>query len=219
MFYVKDKFSFYHIPKTAGSSFTEQILNKYQEDFFEPSSLMWMKHHHVHRPIKFWIDNFIIDVNLPIYSICRNPYERMMSWFLYLKFHPEPLKRIKHDKEHVDYINSLSFEDFLLGKYKGKFNSETSYFIKTRDWNVTDSQFYYFKDFDIDKVKFMKIEKPKLIEQEFDIDLTTTIRNRVSRIDKEYREKLWTDNCVDLIRQLYSDDFEYFGYSKDFTCR
>jgi hypothetical protein len=217
MFYVQNQFSFFHIPKTGGTSFTEQILNKYPNTFYEPSSLMWMSRHHIHRPIRFWIDNLLIDTTLPIYSICRNPYTRMLSWYTYIKFDPILTREREKDTELRVYIDSMTFEDFLLGKYKNTFGGDNNIFIKTRDWHCNSSQLYFFKDFDTELVKFFKIEESEKIEQYFNINMTTSSRYRVSPVSIDYKKKIWTDNCIDIIRQLYSDDFEYFGYSKDFN--
>ena len=210
MFYVEDNFSFFHIPKCGGSTFTDLILSKYGEKFREPSSQMWMGNDHVHRPIKWWMDNLVIDPNLPIYSMCRNPYTRMASWFTFIKFHPELQDRRKNNPQAIEFVEQLSFEQMLLNDFPSDNPIE-----KVKNYNHRSSMIHFFQDFDIEKVNFLKLEDRDTINKRFSIDMDSDIK-RKSPTDLDFIKNIYTDTCIDIVRTNYSDDFEYFGYSKDF---
>lgn len=208
------------------------IKEKYDgsEDLMLPLRGFWARYDYEHKPLHWFLDNMIVPLHLPIIATCRNPYTRAVSvYFHCTKNNRQKIHRRKHhiDTVPVDIINDYenqSFVDFLNSKvsyntYKIYKDLDITFedIIKMRDWDWGCSQSYYLKNVDDDKIKVFKIEEPEKINEYFDIDINSWggESNKSEHLDKD--KNLWrtfyNEETKKLIRDMYAEDFERFGYS------
>ena len=232
MFYLINKFVFYHIPKNAGTMLSSVIKEKYQnsEDLMLPLRGFWTRYDYEHKPLHWFLDNMIIPLHLPIITTSRNPYRRMVSvYFHCTKNKKQKAHRRKYHSDTVPinlikYYENQSFVDFLNGKvdfspYKihREINITFEDVIKMRDWNWYNSQSYFLKNVNTDKIKVFKIEEPEKINEYFDININSWDgeTNKSEHLDKD--KNLWrtfyNKETLKLVRDRYAEDFERFGYS------
>jgi len=229
MFYVENKFVFYHIPKNAGSVLSDILKQKYHNDscLKTPLNGFWLRDDYEHKPLHWFIDNMIIPIHLPIITTCRNPYRRAVSSY----FHSVKNKRQKADRRkrglNISLIakhESQSFEDFLnkkidISSHKIDKNLDITFgdVYKMRDWNWTDPQMRFLKNVNLDNVTIFKIEEPDKINKFFKIDIDSWDGDRNQSEDLEKDKNLWrtfyNKETIKLVKDMYAEDFDRLNYS------
>lgn len=192
-----DKVLFVHIPKTGGRSIKDFLVKNDLDHWNRMPRLT--NHDAIFNLTKI---NDVSDTF--IFSIVRNPFTRAYSHYIHV------LHRRRW--EGWDYI---SFNDFL--KYvrchgNMYFTDRPLEFMPL----ATNCQSFYLHD---DSGTMSLINKIYRFENlnEFEIDFNTALpKINVGKYTKdEYFEAYTTDN-INLVRQVYSQDFELFSYSKHF---
>lgn len=171
---------FIHIPKTAGSSIGK-LSNK-----------ITYCGHRIYR-------NNSSDFS---FSFVRNPYDRLVSAFFYLKSGGIN----NYDKRDSNkYIEDSNFEDFIINKLEAAFNNQ-QHFKPQNYWIPNGVSFIgRFENINEDLNKLC-VELG--IEYSGKLSVTNTSKHRIF---KEY----YTDKLADIVYNLYKKDFEIFDYKKD----
>ncbi|EEP3497393.1 sulfotransferase family protein, partial [Campylobacter coli] len=193
-FHDKYKCIFIHVPKVAGSSI-ERVI--YQTD-------KWLVGHvKASDYTKFDKDKFDIYFS---FGFVRNPYDRVVSAYHYLKNDsPDPCD-IKWGRLH---INNLTFEEFILSLQDEEFKEEIlsknhfsfQYkYLCDKNMNILVNFIGKFEKLDNDFKKILNILRRK--------DSLVHI-NKSKHLN--YRD-YYNSQTYKIIREIYRDDFEIFDY-------
>jgi hypothetical protein len=215
MLYIPGKFSFYHTPKTAGTSIIQGLCDSYGNmNVHQPCQDAWMQDRIHHSPIKWWYDNLLIDPSLPVFSVSRNPYPRTASWYTYLKY------SMRFEKQRNAGFFDVSFRDFLIGDwmFNPTFKDYIAYdLFKKVDWNPLSTQLHHWKDYDTSEVTFVDIDNLSELEKMLSFKLPEKKLNESLQPDVHDWRNVYCLETQDMVREMYKEDFEFFGYSKDFN--
>ena len=203
------KLIFIHIPKNAGTSIKAFFGSK---EFY-----------HKHKTIKE-----IKDENPEIYdsyrkfTIVRNPYDRMVSWYFYLKI----AMGIEQTRGDYRWSSGEHFPSEFLEWIKDPFkNYYTSWKLSDiRNSLHTDIEFndggrkngvsllspqYYWVD---DTVKILKYENlNKELNEFFKKEISIPTRNKIER---EEHLNYYNKESLDIVYNRYKEDFEKFNYKR-----
>lgn len=136
--------------------------------------------------------NNIIDDNVFSFGVVRNPYTRTYSCLNQYN------KTNKTDITFIEYLTNIK---------NGIISEETPL--------LHLPQYCYLVD-DSDNIAITKLYKfENLKELEDDINHVLSFDN-VGEYSVESYNKDYTDEAISLVQELYSEDFERFGYSKEF---
>lgn len=193
-FHDKYKCIFIHVPKVAGSSI-ERVI--YQTD-------KWLVGHvKASDYTKFDKDKFDSYFS---FGFVRNPYDRVVSAYHYLKNDsPDPCD-IKWGRLH---INNLTFEEFILSLQDEEFKEEIlsknhfsfQYkYLCDKNMNILVNFIGKFEKLDNDFKKILNILRRK--------DSLVHI-NKSKHLN--YRD-YYNSQTYKIIREIYRDDFEIFDY-------
>ncbi|WP_215482124.1 sulfotransferase family protein [Campylobacter coli] len=193
-FHDKYKCIFIHVPKVAGSSI-ERVI--YETD-------KWLVGHvKASDYTKFDKDKFDSYFS---FGFVRNPYDRVVSAYHYLKNDsPDPCD-IKWGRLH---INNLTFEEFILSLQDEEFKEEIlsknhfsfQYkYLCDKNMNILVNFIGKFEKLDNDFKKILNILRRK--------DSLVHI-NKSKHLN--YRD-YYNSQTYKIIREIYRDDFEIFDY-------
>ncbi|HED6214174.1 TPA: sulfotransferase family 2 domain-containing protein [Campylobacter coli] len=193
-FHDKYKCIFIHVPKVAGSSI-ERVI--YQTD-------KWLVGHvKASDYTKFDKDKFDSYFS---FGFVRNPYDRVVSAYHYLKNDsPDPCD-IKWGRLH---INNLTFEEFILSLQDEEFKEEIlsknhfsfQYkYLCDKNMNILVNFIGKFEKLDNDFKKILNILRRK--------DSLVHINKRKHLNYRDY----YNSQTYKIIREIYRDDFEIFDY-------
>ncbi|WP_426711680.1 sulfotransferase family protein [Campylobacter jejuni] len=193
-FHDKYKCIFIHVPKVAGSSIERVIYqtNKWLVGHVKASDYT-----------KFDKDKFDSYFS---FGFVRNPYDRVVSAYHYLKNDsPDPCD-IKWGRLH---INNLTFEEFILSLQDEEFKEEIlsknhfsfQYkYLCDKNMNILVNFIGKFEKLDNDFKKILNILRRK--------DSLVHI-NKSKHLN--YRD-YYNSQTYKIIREIYRDDFEIFDY-------
>lgn len=198
----KKELFFIHIPKNAGTTI-ENTVEKYNilwgKKYFKNKDVklksnILKKNSLWHIPPKYFLDNSY--KNKILFSVVRNPYERIISECKWIS---------KSKNKKCNNIN-----DFIMKKLeeykKNKFSSD-NHLIPQSEFiygNPQCNEILRFENLNEDFEKLMKkynYPKIKLLHHNKSEDRNITIRN----LNKK---------SIDLINEVYKEDFKNFGYDK-----
>ena len=198
----KYKFVFLHIPKTAGTSVSD-ILGAYCETLPTPDR---SSPYYYHAPLSK-IQKYFISQNLNYddyfkFAFVRNPWDRFVSLYYYLKKRYKRL--LERDALHEDtyckqIANINSFDDFMdkIDKFNPK-PYEAVYTLKgTIALDYIGKTENLQEDFNIicDKIGIPQQQLPH--------------KNKSKH--KHYTE-YYDDETRSIVAEKYAKDIEYFGY-------
>lgn len=206
---------FIHIPKTGGS-FIERNLKNIKFKIFNKKTIFGG-----HQNYK-WFNKNIVNINTyDIFTIVRNPYNRIISAFYYL-IKPE---RIEGDKKEIEYLgnplNLSTFIDNIYNEYKiNKINKINRYIHITlqykfliNDENKIASNISIFKYETLDKDFFNFISKYKNNNKVYNLFIKDIYNNIKIKEDYEIHNILSKDD-ISKINEIYDEDFKLFNYDK-----
>lgn len=200
-----DKAIFIWIPKTAGTSITEVLeMNGFQgyrwkyQIFSTINNKVHYCHYSIFHLIKYnYVPKKFIDEAFK-FTFVRNPYDRLISLFFYLKKREGKLTRGLSFKE---FLYSLKKNITEVGLYNVKGNSQANNQYK---WITTEIDFignYENLQQDFNTLcSILGIE-----EQELPIKRKTN--------HKEY-QYYYDDETKQLVDEIYNKDFEIFNYEQ-----
>ena len=115
-YYKECNLLFIHIPKTGGTCIDTQICKSRKRTLYtifsndllpEPYKNISLQHQFY---TTIYENRTILDINfdkIKIFTIVRNPYDRMVSWYFYLK--RQALKHIKNYNRSTNNYNIIEF--------------------------------------------------------------------------------------------------------------
>ena len=189
MFSIKDKFTFIHIPKTAGSSLTHIVSNQIETKSENKKlyGLGWQTKYHfneMHEDLNSIKKSDLKKIENDIITIVRNPYSRMVS--LCRGF----------GLNFKKFISDLPEVNNIPGKY---------HFI----------QYDYIKNEYNLNVKFYKFEENPLEKICSDYNLKY---EHIHRLKTNYPSDSFWDyydrETKHIVSELCKKDFEYFNYKE-----
>jgi hypothetical protein len=188
------KFAFIHIPKTGGSSVLGALYPysaKKPKNPKEPNTHGWQPRYHymgMHVPLDKC--RHLIPEDYLIFSFVRNPWDRAASLFNIEKYRKK----------------GQSFEDFLKHlpdtKIHGRLRKNQADWLKGRPMGFVGKMETMKKDFAslMEKIGLENIELPHF--------------NRTPT--RPHYSTLYNKRTKKLVRQIYKEDIERFGYCADF---
>tara|TARA_R110000744_G_scaffold373932_1_gene486382 strand:+ start:40 stop:702 length:663 start_codon:yes stop_codon:yes gene_type:complete len=215
----KYKVIFIHIPKNAGTS----IETYFDKEPHVKGFQIARKHDNIE----------IIKNNFPEkyktykkFTIIRNPYDRMVSWYFFLKYELSNMWRNYFDLENEDVFGwrFLSFKEFL--KNPEKVNLEM--IIKMKQLmaragiskNFIDQQIpyhyngltrpqYTWIDETVEIIKFENLNKE--LSEFFEKEINLPIINKSKH---EHFLKYYDKDSLDVVYEKYKKDFKKFNYKR-----
>jgi hypothetical protein len=187
-----NNFIFIWIPKCAGTSFVRALQSVYPNfkiDYNKKEKLSFGTHGHVKIDCIYKKQELI---NKRLLCISRNPYDRMVSLFFYLK------KRKLH--------NFNDFDKFCEFVCTNKIPEVGNFNVK--GLSQCNPQFEWVKG--IDNVEIFKFEDLKALFDDFGLKLIHL--NKTDR--SKYLDYFKNKRTIELVNSKYSKDFEYFNYKK-----
>jgi len=181
-----DNWAYIHIPKTSGTNFKNRA--KLAVKTYEP---IFENLTTQHNPFWYFED---LCKNKWTFTIVREPFERAISFWKHIAF-----------KKHV-------IENFGFYELYDFYNLDLDFGNIYTSTCTTQVEFITGKQGKVNNI--FKIEKDLLRLQET-LGFTFTDTKHNSAEPYNYRD-YYTPKTVDLIRKIFYDDFEYFGYNKDF---
>tara|TARA_Y100000991_G_C21961167_1_gene344568 strand:+ start:196 stop:903 length:708 start_codon:yes stop_codon:yes gene_type:complete len=188
-FTYKKKFLFIHIPKTGGTSFREIFFNFKYIDHFN------------------CLNHSYKNENKKKITIVRNPYDRCLSAYLYLK-----KGGMKNDLD-LNYQKKLlkynTFKDFLIdlniltNKEKKIIHLVPQYKFIEDDSGILVDKILYLENIDNDIKKLCK---------ELNIKCPPKFLKKNTNKHKDYKT-YYDKETQDLVYNFYKRDFELLGYS------
>jgi len=199
-----DEFIFCHIPKTGGTS----INTAFGWSFFykSPSS---------HRNLVIGTDHKITDKclhpNCFIFAFVRNPYDRFVSYYNFLKnkggmygdIFWEPREMAEHNKNVIGETKNIS--EFLRQENLEKKMMEhtASVMVPQHVWLPNGADFIgKLENLDNDFKTLTSI-----LKKDLDLPHVNKSIKEATELDKEEKQ---------IIYEFYKRDFELYGYDKDF---
>lgn len=177
---------FIHIPKTGGSALHTELHKQNEIALSIPGHLS--------------VKNIHISKEIDVFSIVRNPYERMKS--IYRHYYEKKL--LNADKK--------TFKEFVVGvmnSFKSNNIMNDLPHVKSQsfwvcDWsgNVVVDDIIKYESYDTDVIKYLN---------EKNIDITFIPKQRVG--NKSIKAEL-TDEVKEIIYEIYKSDFINFNYKK-----
>ena len=207
----KNNVKMIHINKTGGTSVCEWLSPILE--FSEPRDITGEgKGRSCHRIIEEFSDNFFY------FTIVRNPYDRVASHFFQWS-HQQNVGRGEESRWLSDDIKDLN--DFVLKA----FNNSSLDFIKEKYKSRHQPEYllpctYWIRDFN--KVKIFKLEKlnelRKFFQEHFprhpNIQNKIPISESTKTKGLHKYEHLYNESSKLIIREVFEDDFNNFGYKK-----
>jgi hypothetical protein len=200
---------FIHIPKTGGSSIERYLKNKYSiqlnrqsifgryQDFGYPVLRnKWIQHLPYRLMLRFSSLFNITDNNLSIFSVVRNPYNKIIS-ALFFNF-----RQLTADTSKEEIYNLLKR---ILSKPIVEFHFRPQYYF------VTDENDNLIEDIKILRTESLNKDMIEYGYKDFDLWVNKSRIHKKNGIKKGYMSYLNSDS-INLINTYYKKDFILFNY-------
>ena len=200
-YYKEKNLLFIHIPKTGGSVIERSIKKNTPQTLFcryPPNSLLDFPYnqkslqHQFYTTIYKFRDKLDVNFdNIKIFSVVRNPYDRIISdlfWFKLIK------------------------KDFTTGQVYNVIKN--NYLYRDDLDNHNEPQYKFIVDENSELIKNIKIFRTETLNESNDelskfVNLNINIRKK--GVNKDYSNYLSKDS-ISLINIFYKKDFELFNY-------
>lgn len=208
---------FIHIPKTAGRSITETIKTKFGTDVIPNTRTKNSNYHSTIKDAEDFVGN--LD-HYCCFTVVRNPWDRMASWFNFRKnILQASLKQMRKTgtARKVSYLTAdeifRELEVMELGLYQWLVE------YKDRPWDYTwfsptTTQCEWIRDRKIDTIIKYENLQHEINQLKIFRDLTLKELN-VSSNKKSSYQQLYNKNSRNLIAQIYQEDIDKFEYTFD----
>jgi hypothetical protein len=180
-------FCFIQIPKTSRTNFMMNCKKK---------NLTQLLPCYRHEGLLF-IEEYIYDKNLPIYTLVRNPFYHIHSYF----FH-----QIRHNEIKIDQSISIvtNFENFCKSTYNNKHLIQCDYIKSNKNLKVN-----FFKlEEGVDKLNDHILKTHNI-----NLNLNKTHYNKNPNKEIDIKSFFTNNEIVDLIIKARHKEFELFNYS------
>lgn len=206
MFCPVHKIIFTHPPKCGGTSF-EHFLGLQNDEvhrrLYKHSSLITQIQ--AIKKMNYDPKDFIK------ISIIRNPWDRMVSWYFYLKERAFLAEKTDDTKKRMQRLASnLEFNEFInyIDKFNTKiFHRDFSYYMFGES-NVFEIDFVIkYENYEIDFLKCLEILKIPLISAN-----AIPHKNIGLTRDLDYK-KYYNEKSKEIVAKIYKEDIDFFKYA------
>ena len=168
---------FIHIPKNAGTSIEEYFGN-------ESIRIQPEKHADIYEIKRKFKNSYN---NYRKFTIIRNPYDKMVSWYFYLK------------RNLGDY-NVIKFNDWIKDPSKFWHANDPISFLKPQ---------YKWIDNTVDIIKFENLneELNKFFNKQINLPI-------INKSNHEHYLEYYNEESLNIIYNKYKEDFKKFNYKK-----
>lgn len=177
-----ENFFFIHIPKTGGTFVTKRILN------LTLSKHYGLPTHATYNDCKYFIDNKIV------FSVVRNPYDWVESFYFYEH------TRSKVKKRNPKVLMYKTFDQFVYEQGFVHLGPRQHEYLHRK---ILPENILRTETLNFDLRQFFG-KYGKIIE----------FPDEKIRVNHMKQKIIWTKEMKDLIRSYYKDDFEQFGYTQ-----
>ena len=193
-FFLEKEVIFIHIPKTAGISLYKGLFGC---ESFGHKTIRYYKKHLNKRQFRKCFK----------FTVVRNPYDRLLSAYNYLK---KGGRGVQSDLEYKSYLEEVkSFEDFVINWLGKDEIMIIEHFF---------SQSYFLKD-QHDKIELDFIAGFEKLDEDFEalsnkLKVSSKLPNlNASEISlkKDFMSK-YNPDMINIVNNIYREDFENFGY-------
>lgn len=202
-YYPEKNILFIHVPKTGGTVIENELKKKYKQNLYNTrrrnnlldspynnSSLQ----HQFYSTIYKYRDRLNINFDkIKIFSVVRNPYNRVISdlfWFKLIK--KDFTKNQIYDIIKKKYLYRSDLDNHNLPQYK---------FLTNENLDLYEN------------IKIFKTEKLNECNDELNEYLNVDIEIKRDNINKNYMVYL-NKNSISLINKFYDMDFKLFNYEQ-----
>ena len=195
----KEKLIFIHIPKTAGTSLAF-YFDKNTEDLI-PDKYGVLKHDKI-KVIKTKIQNH---KEYKKFTIVRNPYDRMVSWYFYLK------NECLQSGLPLEKAFPCNFIQWIKDPYGSLYAKQKLNIYKNgKDINMgyLDPQ-YTFLDKDVVVLKYENLNND--LNNFFKKEIKLPIKNSTNH---EYYLNYYNKYALEIVYDIYKEDFKRFNYKR-----
>ena len=186
MIIQEPKTIFIHIPKNAGTAI---------ESVFKPYTRLNNqidRHASIH-DIKHKFPSIYKKYNK--FTVIRNPYERMISFYFYLKSYNK-LFRAKFEDSFIEWLKKPENSEI---PFNSDWIKKLGYFKNQHEW-VDDT---------VTIIKFENLNEE--LNNFFKKDIILPIKNNT---DHRHYLKYYNDESLNIVHNRYKEDFEKFNYKK-----
>ena len=169
---------FVHIPKNAGTSIREYFGNGSVR--IQPS-----KHADIHEIKRKFKNSYN---NYRKFTIIRNPYDKMVSWYFYLK------------RNLGENYNIIEFNEWIKDPLKfWHIDDPISYLKPQHEWI----------DNTVEIIRFENINKElnEFFGEEIDLPVT-------NKSDHDHYLKYYSKESLDIVYDRYKEDFKKYNYER-----
>lgn len=189
----KKKLIFIHVPKAAGTSIANEVFNKQQ-----PGHFLWSDYRDINR--KKYESYFK-------FSFVRNPYDRLVSAFFYLKKGGGNKYDLEFSMKYK--FDSIDFSDFIHLLNKNKKVKKWVHFVPQSDFLIHDG--VIVTDF---LGKFESIDEDmKKLRELIGLEEKDNARKDNKSIRNGY-ETYYNKELKDIVYSIYKEDFVNFEYER-----
>ena len=187
------RFIFFHIPKTGGTSVSANLMPMCDEKTYRVGHPEFFKYEKMH------LTNYIK------FTFVRNPYDRLVGAFNYIKSGQSKFKTDIELKDKLK-IDNFCFSEFIKNKlfkweyHLHHFRPVIGFYINKTDLN-----------------KFDFIGKFENLQEDFDIvcDKIGIPQQKLPHKNKtkhKHYTEYYDDETRSIVAEKYAKDIEYFGY-------
>lgn len=209
---LSNKFLFVHINKSGGGTITNNMKNNGE------TKITGM-HRILYDMLNIAKTKHNLDINnIFTFTMVRNPFDRMLSMYLYYKKHNS--REFFSGKHHIDndfnkWIEYIYSDEFDRTRKHGGANVFKHCFCNQLNW-LKDPQ---GKLMNINKIlKYENNEYEHLYSNILELSKydSSTI---VHPTKHEHYSKYYTQKSIDLVSKYYQEDLDYFDYKFDYDIR
>jgi chondroitin 4-sulfotransferase 11 len=207
---LNDKFLFVHICKSGGGVITDNMS-------LNGKTTITGAHRGLEDMLKIAQEEHDLNPDdIYVFTIVRNPYERMLSLFFYAKQYMGEHRR--NDFLANDPVIDSDFNKWIEYIYSDKFdrtliNSKVNVFT-----HCFGNQLNWLKDSDGNLMYVDRILRHEINEYE---DMFKNVMDMkhydcvtmVHPTKHEHYSKYYDDNSISLVTEHYQEDLDYFGYT------
>lgn len=190
---ITNDWVFIHIPRTGGRNFKAAYLKKTVEGHQPQEVIQSIGMLHAdHAVFSLW-EHYV--GNQEVFSIVRNPYDRVTSHFRRYKdmcFSNDP-ELLLPDEMNMAINTSIDFPAYLTGQLSG--------------WSTSTTQKEFIRS-DTRTVKIYKFElELEKVYKDYDLQMFPAINASVSK-----DTPLDDPSNLGLVNEIFAEDFDEFGY-------
>lgn len=188
----KNKFIFIHIPKTAGTSIEKALKLDNKNCLFNKEKYKNYPVCPQHLYLSEIIKEFPESIEYKIFTVVRNPFDRMVSAFSYWK------KTYSYNLSFIEFVKNSIESSNRRYDYDGHMELQINYI----DYNLPIKLF-----------RFEELRKNLLNDwllKEFNISINLGYENRSN--NRFYYKRYYNKETIDMIYNFYSKDLERFNY-------